>query len=239
MTITVQEIDSTHRYIVKLLRVEDKLYSAQIKKYSLTDKGRYSLCIPKVSLILGPAHLIQLGNDVEFHFIELFNYTDKLILRERLSVEHRGYTVSTTTLNIAVTRICKCIGAGKPISFDEAISDKSTGRSLGDPFDFPPIEVIPLASAMRSVSDAATHSIDAMIMAGRTVGKSAHLLGEAMDVGRIDTSVRGGREPLKELKVSPLAKSSMLDKFLGHKSFEGKIELTPEMVEAMKKFGAK
>lgn len=63
-----------------------------------------------------------------------------------------------------------------------------------------------------------------------------------VDVGKgvdksVVTTVRGGREPLKELKVSPLAKSSMLDKFLGAKSFEGKIHLSPEQVEEMKKFG--
>lgn len=235
MNITVQEIDSTDRYVVKLLRVEPKLYTAQIKKYSF-DKGKYTMALPRVSNLIGPAHLIQLGSDVEFHFIELFNYTDKIILRDRLNIGHIGLTVSTTTLNLAVTRICKCIGDGKPLSFEEAIADKSS--IVPDPFDFEPV-VTPIAKAMGVLSDSMTHGVDAMIMAGRSMGKSAHLLGEAMDIGRVDTSVRGGREPLKELKVSPLAKSSMLDKFLGHKSFEGKIELTPEMIDAMKKFGAK
>lgn len=52
------------------------------------------------------------------------------------------------------------------------------------------------------------------------------------------TTVRGGIEASKELKVSPLAKSSLLDKVFGAGAlFEGKIHLTPELLDEMKKFG--
>lgn len=100
------------------------------------------------------------------------------------------------------------------------------------PFEFP---TAPITEAIRGVSEAMTHGVDAMIMAGRTVGKSAHLFKDLMGVDKssgvdksVVTTVRGGIEASKELKVSPLAK--------GLVNVRG-VYVAPDSIEAKKYFG--
>lgn len=94
------------------------------------------------------------------------------------------------------------------------------------PFEF---TTAPITEAMRGVSEAMTHGVDAMIMAGKGLGKL-----KSSDISDAYEKVWS-----KELKVSPLAKSSLLDKVFVAGAFEGKIHLTPEQLDAIKKFGRK
>jgi hypothetical protein len=151
--------------------------------------------------------------------VERLNYTDKFI-------SHYGYSDGDVA------------GAyDSVIDYSEWLTlTLFSFNSAEKPLGFPTMTELKTFSR---VSETMGHSTDAIGMTSRIMHKSAHLFGEAMDIPRVDTSIRGGKEPLKELKVSPLAKSSMLDKFLGDKSFSAEIKPTPELLEELKKFGAK
>lgn len=87
----------------------------------------------------------------------------------------------------------------------------------------------PISGAMRELGRAV--GVDAMIMAGRSTGRYAHSFGidSGSGVGKsVVTTVRGGVEASKELKVSPLAK--------GLVNVRG-VYVEPDSPEAKKYFG--